>query len=128
VEPIAEALDQLGILLYWVDGDGARPDEGTRLVPEGERDILPTADVEASVRDHRLQRRHPIEDGVLAYEAEMRQAESEAAKAGCPVGQLEWIYFRSPGWTWRHLCGREGWLLLDSGSNRQHAFIETVIN
>ena len=39
-----------------------------------------------------------------------------------------WIYFTSPEWTWKELCGREGWLLFDRERQAQHAFRMTVMN
>jgi hypothetical protein len=26
--------------------------------------------------------------------------------------KLEWLYYRSPKWTWAALCGRAGWLTI----------------
>jgi len=42
--------------------------------------------------------------------------------------RIEWIFFRSPEWTWEALCGREGWLLRDPKTGEQLEFVMTVMN
>lgn len=39
-----------------------------------------------------------------------------------------WIYFRSPQWTWKNLCGRAGWYVIDGQNLKIKAFIKTVMN
>ncbi len=41
---------------------------------------------------------------------------------------LVWVYFRSPDWTWRKMCGREGYLSICTKHKRQVDFICTRMN
>lgn len=72
------------------------------------RGMLPFAwgDVEACADNEDLQHAAFAEPG--------RKTRSPDQMTGCPAchSPLQWIYFRSPDWTWRELCGRSGWLAI----------------
>jgi hypothetical protein len=87
---------------------------------------FPAEDVEASRRDKRLQNSHFEELDSESREA-MERTRQEAVRSGSGP-RTEWIYFRSPPWTWEALCGREGWLLCDPDSGVQHDFLLTAMN
>ena len=87
------------------------------------RDPFPTEDVEASRADEALQREGTIEG------LELLRAQDEAQREGAPLDDLEWLYFRSPEWTWGEaLCGREGWLLWNRSTKEQLAFLVTAMS
>jgi hypothetical protein len=46
----------------------------------------------------------------------------------CCRALLTWIFFRSPAWTWRKLCGRAGWLGLCDRCHFQVDFFLTIMN
>ena len=67
---------------------------------------LPWADVEASRQNRRLQKRHPVPEGIgshFAYARPCPNCESQA-------DTLAWFYFRSPKETWAMECGVAGWM------------------
>ena len=41
---------------------------------------------------------------------------------GLALAAAEWVYFRSPDWTWQNLCGRAGWMLWDPSTGEQFCF------
>lgn len=45
-----------------------------------------------------------------------------------PPAAMTWIYFRSPGWTWSRMCGREGWLNVCDHCRLQLQFHLLVMN
>lgn len=45
-----------------------------------------------------------------------------------PSENLTWVFFRSPSWTWRNLCGREGFLSICTDHKRQVDFVITGMN
>jgi len=87
-------------------------------------EIFPWAHVDASRKDTRLQSEHPAGEGLagfLEYAAACPECRRSAAS-------LEWLYFRSPPETWRHLVGREGWLSICEDCHQQVDFFLTVMN
>jgi hypothetical protein len=46
----------------------------------------------------------------------------------CCNRPLTWIYFRSPKWTWKRLCGRAGWLGVCDECHLQVRFSLEVMN
>jgi hypothetical protein len=88
---------------------------------------FPVEDVEASLADHDLQRRHRYDELPEGEREHLERLRFEAIEPRAS-GEPRWIYFRSPTWTWRHLCGREGWLLYDREARYQYAFELTVMN
>ncbi len=92
--------------------------------PEGE--IFPREDVERSRRNTRLQ------NAKFVREERERLAQTshpcECPNCGKTAKELEWVYFRSPKWTWENLCGREGWLAICDDCDRQVDFICTILN
>ena len=74
-----------------------------RLTPAGDP-FPPLEHLTASRRDAALQERG---------RALVEEARAEAEDLACPIctraaSELTWFYFRSPPWTWRNLCGRQG--------------------
>lgn len=67
---------------------------------------LPWEDVEASRRNRRLQKRHPLPDGIESHFADAK----ECPKCHSPADSLSWFYFRSPKETWAKECGVAGWM------------------
>ena len=51
-----------------------------------------------------------------------------AEEPGLCLRAAEWVYFRSPDWTWEALCGRAGWMLWDPSTGEQFAFRLTVMS
>lgn len=90
-------------------------------------EIFPFADVEASVANRQLQLENPIDEVPPEQRENLEMMRREAVARGASE-HAEWIYFCSPEWTWRELCGREGWLLFDRERLTQHAFSMTVMN
>lgn len=77
-------------------------------------EIYPWVDVEAARRNRRLQRRHPLS------EAEgLREGARSCPLCGRGPGELAWLYFESPKWTWEHLCGRAGWMTVCDDCHEQ---------
>jgi hypothetical protein len=88
---------------------------------------FPPEDVEACDSDQKLQREHSYAELSLELKREMGARRKEVVQAGASK-DTAWIYFTSPPSTWEALCGREGWLLYDPQSRRQHDFILTIMN
>ena len=53
---------------------------------------------------------------------------SSSPKPPLLTDYLFWVHFKSPSWTWRKLCGREGYLSICSKHKIQVDFLCTVIN
>ena len=96
----------------------------TRLDSE---DIFPVEDVAASAADAELQRGHQLANLDPEERENLDHIRTSVLSDGAPV-TAEWIYFSSPEWTWSSECGREGWVLYDGASEKQHAFVMTVMN
>lgn len=79
-------------------------------------DRFPVEDIEASIANKELQRSHDYQE-----QKPEERARLDDAKA-------KWFYFRSPPWTWKNLCGREGWIMYDPKRQKQYAFLATLIN
>lgn len=45
-----------------------------------------------------------------------------------PLAELRWIHFRSPPWTWKHLCGRGGIMIVCVPCKFEAYFQLTVMN
>lgn len=84
---------------------------------------FPWEEVEASRNDTRLQAGQSSEDF-------RRECGSEVKCPSClrPASELTWIYFSSPPWTWKMLCGREGWLVVCDNCHLQVKFFCTIMN
>lgn len=82
-----------------------------------ERGIFPWEDVEAARADTKLQE-------------DVRRDEPFDGTGVCPRcgDPLTWVYFSSPAWTWRALCGRAGWLGLCDRCHLQVDFKLTMMN
>jgi hypothetical protein len=85
---------------------------------------LPWKDVEASRKNRRLQRKHPVAEGKKAY------LESASPCPGCqtPPDELTWFYFESPKDTWEMLCGTAGWIVVCDKCHQQISYFEKVMN
>src|SRR3954468_5709906 len=66
----------------------------------------PWEDVDASRRNRRLQRRHPLPVGLPTDFGDARPC----PKCGAKIEALSWFYFRSPKETWANECGAAGWM------------------
>ena len=49
-------------------------------------------------------------------------------KCGTPPENLKWINFRSPDWTWKHLCGRGGPMSICEKCHKQVEFYPMIVN
>lgn len=47
---------------------------------------------------------------------------------GTPSQDLTWIYFVSPPWSWKELCGRAGWITVCDDCHVQVQFFCDVMN
>lgn len=92
------------------------------------RGFYPPEDVRASADDAALQadawRNHAPDGGTFEDMVDHLLEE----QPGLCLAAAEWVYFRSPDWTWQHLCGRAGWMLWDPSTGEQFAFHLTVMN
>jgi hypothetical protein len=86
-------------------------------------DPMPWEDVEASRRNHGLQRRHRIDQAKETYLLEARSCPS----CHTAPSALSWFYFRSPEGTWPAECGCAGWMTVcDSCRLQVNFFIEVM--
>jgi hypothetical protein len=73
------------------------------------------------------EREFPWEDVIACFPEILNSEDFKNGKScpecGLPSEQLTWIYFRSPSWTWKHLCGRAGPLSLCPKCRIQVQFI-----
>ncbi len=86
-------------------------------------DELPWEDVEASRRDKRLQRRHPLSKA-LSHQTTAKPC----PKCGAVPEDLAWFYFESPAETWDWMCGRAGWISVCDPCHLQVEFFIEVMN
>ena len=89
-----------------------------------DNDLYPWEDVEAARKNPRLQREHPIANGQSAYLATAKPCR----QCHAPASQLNWFYFESPDETWKHLCGRAGWMTVCDRCHLQVDFFLEVLN
>jgi hypothetical protein len=92
------------------------------------RGFYPPDHVALSAKDADLQadawRNLALPEGTFAQMVE----EVLAEEPGLCLRAAEWVYFRSPDWTWEALCGRAGWILWDPSTGEQFAFRLTVMS
>jgi hypothetical protein len=88
------------------------------------QDGFPWEHVEASRRNRRLQKKHPMTDGWSRYLADAKAC----PKCQAPADSLSWFYFESPRWTWENLCGSAGWMLVCDNCKRQVDYFEEAMN
>lgn len=94
---------------------------------------------EAAVRTRREEGFFPWDDvdacrgasPVPSWSGEQHPPETEDLDGchGCgrSAGELEWLYFRSPEWTWTRMCGRAGWMGICPQCRFQiHFFLDTL--
>jgi hypothetical protein len=123
----AAILDRLSIIRVEMDGGLVLDDrilDEPFVPPDQSESHLPWEDVEASRRNRRLQRKHPIEEGKTHYLANAKPC----PKCQTPAEALAWFYFESPNWTWENLCGRAGWLIVCDRCRCQTDFFEEAIS
>ena len=92
--------------------------ERQRRIEGGRRGLMPWKDVDACRR-----RRIPRE-----VREQLRRSPATCPQCGQGADRLRWIHFRSPEWTWQHLCGREGWLAVCDACRLQVEFHVTLMN
>lgn len=96
--------------------------------PTPVRGFYPPPHVRACAADRELQE-HAWRD--LAPPAGTFQemvSEFLAEHPGTCLASAEWVYFRSPEWTWQNMCGRAGWMLWDPSTGEQFVFRMTVMS
>lgn len=95
---------------------------------DGEADdaegLFPWQHVDACRQNRALQRRHVKKQARADYAAQTQSCPVCATSAD----RLTWVYFESPGWTWSHLCGRAGWMVVCDRCRLQVAFFCEVLN
>ena len=98
--------------------------------------FFPWADVEASADDQQLQRSqasHAQGEAPAILQAPAIHDDLRARARSCPgcntsPADLAWVYFSSPEWTWRQLCGRAGWLVVCTRCHLQVDFFLHLMN
>lgn len=90
--------------------------------------FYPPEHVRLSAADARLQADAWRNHALSREEFEALVDELAAEQPGLCLAAAEWVYFRSPDWTWQQLCGREGWMLWDPSTGEQFAFRMTVMS
>lgn len=98
--------------------------EGMLTVDQANGEIFPWEDVRASQRDPRAQAENDVPGARNLYGPMARPC----PKCGTPPDRLTWIVFSSPWWTWRSLCGREGYLTICEPCRFQVDFFMTVLS
>lgn len=92
------------------------------------RGFFPPVHVRASADDAELQagawRNHRPPEGTFEQMVEEFLEENP----GTCLRAAEWVYFRSPDWTWEALCGRAGWMLWDPSTGEQFCFRLGIMN
>lgn len=86
--------------------------------PMTEEDALPWEDVDASRRNPRLQRKHPMGGSKQKY----LKSASGCPNCQTPPDKLTWFYFESPKHTWPNECGLAGWVVVCDGCHQQVSF------
>jgi hypothetical protein len=86
--------------------------------------IFPWRDVQRARKNSSLQAKHPAEDGKDRYLPMAKPCPS----CGVEPDALTWIYFSSPGWTWRNLCGTAGWMTICENCHAQVEFFLEVMS
>lgn len=94
------------------------------LTPERDGKHFPWEDVEAASVDQRLQEEQAVDLARDRYADRAR----DCPDCGTPPEHLSWFYFRSPDWTWEHLCGRAGYMTVCEWCYRQIDFFVKVMN
>jgi hypothetical protein len=122
------ALDRALQLLAWRERHDERSlvefeqreaeQERQRRIEAGRKGLMPWEDVDACRR-----RRIPRE-----LREKLRRSPATCPQCGHGADGLRWIHFRSPEWTWQHLCGREGWLAVCDACRLQVEFHVTMMN
>lgn len=86
-------------------------------------------EVIASEDNAALQRAHaPSGEKAVPADAAMRTNARACPQCCRPASELDWIYFSSPAWTWKKLCGRAGWLVVCKPCHLQVAFFLQLMN
>ncbi len=150
-EAEAEALTEtvlkrrrLDDVIEWLDHRPATWEEYRELVRRRatkswkaarERGFFPWEDVEACRTGAPPDGEVPVElvltaptRDVAAAKARYERQAVACTTCGTPSGELAWIHFRSPLWTWQLLCGREGWLTVCDRCHLQVDFFMESMN
>ena len=92
--------------------------ERQRRIETGREGFMPWEDVDACRR-----KRIPRE-----LRDRLRRGPAACPQCGGTGDRLRWIHFVSPEATWKHLCGREGWLAVCDTCRLQVEFHVTLMN
>jgi hypothetical protein len=84
----------------------------------------PWEHVEASRRNRRLQKRHPLPVDIGNHFVYAKAC----PKCYAPPKALTWFYFRSPKETWPMLCGVAGWIAVCDRCHIQVNLFDEVIS
>jgi hypothetical protein len=85
---------------------------------------LPWEDVDASRRNRRLQKRHPLPIDIVTHFAQAKACPACHA----PPKALTWFYFRSPTETWAMECGTAGWMAVCDRCRVQVNYFQDAIS
>ena len=101
----------------WSEYEQWRAEENRRLAIERMREgYFPWEDVDACRGRTRTRTPKPA------------QQAGPCPLCATPPEKLTWIYFRSPAWTWQHLCGRAGWMTVCDACRLQTGFFLEIMN
>jgi hypothetical protein len=123
----AAILDRLDNIRVEMDGGWVLDDRmlDEPLFPKNQSEShLPWEDVEASRRNRRLQRKHPIDEGQHQYMSHTKPC----PKCQTPPEALTWFYFESPKETWPMQCGTAGWLVVCDRCREQVGYFSEVMS
>ncbi|MFK5921549.1 MAG: hypothetical protein QM496_05175 [Verrucomicrobiota bacterium] len=87
--------------------------------------FMPWEDVDRCRKDKRIQTGRIAVETVATFKAD---AEATCLECGKVSDELQWFYFRSPAFTWKHLCGRKGVMVVCDNCRRQVAFFLTIMS
>lgn len=62
------------------------------------------------------------------FKTDISNKDIACPNCGKSIKDLKVIYFRSPDWTWKEMCGREGWLVICEDCKKQVYFKTVVMN
>lgn len=96
--------------------------------PQKVRGFFPPDHVRLAADDAALQADARRTEALSQEEFQRLVDELLAEQPGLCLASAEWVYFRSPDWTWQQMCGRAGWMLWDPSTGEQFAFRMTVMN
>ena len=103
------------------------PDAKTPLIDEDDGEHIPSNDGEHIPSNDG--KHFPWDDVRQCYDRKIEPMNgSSCPSCNLPGNQLLWIDFVSPPWTWKNLCGREGYLSICERCHVQVDFWMTGMN